>query len=276
MSYPYPQLVPLLQFHCAPDEYQRVIAAYIGWSGGIARRDAGVDYWQIIPSYTYAYCPVCGTRYHEPADTYSIRGWASYNFLLKTLYVLEGYYPTPKPCPHFVGLHVLLNLHDEQPRELDHLENNTGEVPYITPWYFSSDFESYVVLHALPICRIENDEFVPRYTVFSLTYFCRDPDLLLRHLAAQAEEERVREDPEYYPATVWPPGHIDKKQYNEALYDLARWAERGQLGWLDITKADWPLCLRAGMQLPEMYRQIRGRRWKYAWEKGRIEPRRWY
>jgi len=275
MSYPYPLLLPLLQFHCTPDEYRRVIAAHIGWSGGIARGDADAEYWQIIPTYTYACCPVCHTQYSEPADTYSILGWASYNFSLKNLYVLTGHDPTKEPCPHFLGMHVFLNLHDEQPTEIKYMKNNTGEVPYITPWNFPEDLESYAVLHALPICRIEDNEFVPRYTVFILTYFNRDLESLFRHFAAEAKAKGVKDDPEYYPATVWPPGTVDTKQYNESLYDLAEWAERGQLGWLDVTKPDTPLCLGTGMQLPEMYQRIEGKRWRYAWDKGHIQPRRW-
>lgn len=275
MSYPYPPLLPLLQFRCTPDEYQRAIALHIR-RGRIAKRSVGADYWRIIPTYTYAECPVCHARYREPADTYSIRGWGSYGFLLKTLYAFERHYPTRSHCPHFWGIHMFVNLHDELPGEIEDMVNHTGEVPYITPWNFSEDLESYAVLHALPICRIENDKFVPRYTVFSLTYFSRDLDLLRRHFAALAKAEKVQDDPEYYPSLVWPPGHVDKQQYDESLYDLTAWAERGQLGWLDVTRADQPLRLGAGLQLPEMYRHIEGRRWKYLWEKGCIQPLRWH
>jgi hypothetical protein len=171
-------------------------------------------------------------------------------------------------------MHVFLNLHDKQPKEVEYMENNTGEVPYITPWNFPDGLESYAVLHALPICRIENTQFVPRYTVFSIAYFSRDLDLLFRHFSTEAEAAGVKDDPEYYPATVWPPGNMNTHQYDESLYDLTAWAERGQLGWLDVTKTDQSLCLGMGMQLPEMYRQIKGRRWRFVWDKGRIKPRK--
>jgi hypothetical protein len=162
-------------------------------------------------------------------------------------------------------------LHDQLPREIEYLNNRTGEVPYLTPWFFQDDMESYVVLHALPICRTESNQFAPTYTMFSLTYFSQDPKLILqRHFAVEAE--RGKGDPEYHPATVYPAGSIYTQHYDETLYDLAQWAVRGQLGWLDFTVADQPLRLGVGSQLPETYQRIHGNRKTYVWRKGSIQP----
>lgn len=281
-DYPYRQLLPLLQFHCSPDEYQRIVSTYSGQYGGLIPK-RGSDYWQIIPVYTYAHCPICHAQYHEQIDTYSILGWNSYLDLQHELYIEpETNYPLSQPCPHFLGLHAFLSLHDNQPTEVPDLENLTGEVPYITPWYFPDGFESYVVLHSLPICRIESNKFEPRYTVFILSYFSQDLKELRGHLLAEERAKHLTDDPEYYPATVERPGSgihviagVDTNRYDESLYDLAVWAERGQLGWLDVTEVNLPLRLGVGMYLPEMYSQIKGRRWQYAWRDGQIQPRMW-
>lgn len=295
MSYPYTSLLSLLELRCTPDEYRRLTAPHVSYRRGIKKPHPEDPYWQVIPHYVYAHCPMCHVQYREPADTYSIRGWGSPSILRETLYVLPGEYPTNPPCPHFLGIHTFLNLHGNLPSELTYLENSTGEVPYLTPWFFPIDIESYAVLHALPICRIEAgvsvelvqpgipvshalpifrieaDRFVPSYTVFSLTYFSQQPkEVLRRHYAEEAE--RGKGDPEYFPATVHPPRPLDTRGYDETLYDLPAWAARGQLGWIDFTQANTPLQIGVGSQLPEIYRQIQGSRKTYVWRNGEMRP----
>jgi len=268
MDYPYPLLLPLLQILCTPNEYRRVKALYLSnVKAGIKHPSLVDEYWRIVPHYTYAYCPICQARYHEPADTYSIDGWGMYPDLKKTLYNIYSTYPR---CPHFLGIHAFFNLHGNFPNEVDYLSNRAGEAPYLTPWFFPDDIASYAVLHALPVCRIEAEQFVPRYTAFSLTYFSQHPKLVLkRHYAVEAE--RGKDDPEYYPAIFYPapvyPARID-----EALYDLPAWVARGQLGWLDFTQANMPLRIGVGLELPEIYRAIQGSRNTYVWRKGKIHP----
>ena len=36
------------------------------------------------------------------------------------------------------------------------------------------DIATYVVMSVLPVCLIQNDQFVPTYTAFSLSYFSED------------------------------------------------------------------------------------------------------
>lgn len=270
MSYPYPPLLSLLKFFCTPDEYKQRIKPHIGWRGGIKNPPIGDAYWQVVPLYTYAICPICRHEYREPADTYSLGGWGPYPDLMPALYVIPSEYPTNPPCAHFLGIHAFLNLHGHLPTEVDYLSNRTGEVPYLTPWFFPDDIESYAVLHALPICRLEAEQFVPRYTIFSLTYFSQQPkEVLQRHYAEEAEY--AKGDPEYYGTTVCP-APIYPVRLDEALYDLSAWAARGQLGWLDFTRADTPLRIGAGLQLPETYRNIQGNRNIYVWRKGKMHP----
>jgi hypothetical protein len=201
-------------------------------------------------------------QYCEPADTYSLAAWNAHEILHQTLFVYEQY-PRPTPCAHFMGIHKFINLHDQVPTEKDYFANHTGEVPYLTPWFFPEDIKTQAVLHALPICRVDRDRFVPSYTVFSLTYFSQKPrEVLRRHF--QAEAKNLKDDPDYHPPTVHPPWGGDQ------LYDLAQWAQQGKLGWLDVTQLGLPLRLGQGAELPTMYRQIAGSRRVYTWRNGRL------
>jgi hypothetical protein len=273
-SYPYPELVPQLQFRCTPAVYQQVVAEYIiSRSGRFVLPCSEVlqttKYWQLLPQYTFARCPICGNCYTHSADTYSLRGWNASNDRLLALYRYVPYQPL---CAHFLGIHEFMNLHDQEPSELGYLANSAGEVPRLTPWFLPEDIPSFAVLHALPICRIEAEQFVPAYTVFILTYFSENPGLLLeRHY--QTEAERGRGDPEYYPGFFSLPGLT--RNYDEKLsapyYELDQRADRGQLGWLDYTRADLPLCLGTGKRLPGIYRHVEGRRYMYTWRDGRFQ-----
>jgi len=44
----------------------------------------------------------------------------------------------------------------------------------------------------------------------------------------------------------------------QEVYQLDRWAARGQLGWLDWTQPDLPLCLGPQQPLPALYTNIAG------------------
>src|SRR5689334_4218247 len=82
MTYPYPELLPLLQFRCTADAYQRAITPYLRQGSNkrilISLIPATAEYWQLIPTYPYAQCPYCHTRYQNSVDTYSLWGWYSW------------------------------------------------------------------------------------------------------------------------------------------------------------------------------------------------------
>ena len=89
------------------------------------------------------------------------------------------------------------------------------------------DIESYTVMHALPICRIEVDRFVPRYTLYTLTYYSATEDV-------KTLFERGRE------FCTWsfvcrPPGDPEE---DPRWWDLNYWARTGRLHWL---ASDHPL-----------------------------------
>lgn len=264
MNYPYQPLVKLLQFFCTPEEYIDV-TGQLNWRNAyVYSNQKYKDYWSLIPTYIYARCPICQYEYHEQVDTYHIGAWKTHLSLSSTLYVPDDY-PRPKPCSHFLGIHRFINLHHREPDERDYMENRTGEVPYVTPWLFEYGIETYAVLHALPICINNNNQFLPAYTIFCLTYFSSDrEELLKRHYAAEAEWGKG--DPDYYPTMLYPPNSTQKR-----LYDLDYWVTNDKLGWLDIESSDLSLLRHSNSRvLPEIYRGIQGNRSSYVWHRGQF------
>ncbi len=260
-------LQALLTFKCTVQEYRRIITPYLTRHGYLRSLNIGSEYWQIIPIYRYTRCPFCDMTIQCPVDTYSLLGWGGAKVLGELLYApsheVVGF---PKNCRHFVGVHKFLNLHRQLPVELSYLENDAGEAPVITKWCLPDDIESYAVLHALPICRIEGDAFRPAYTLFSLTYFAKKPkEVVGRHYAA--EWERGKDDPEFYPGGLQGPSTHPSTAH---LYDLQRWATAGRLGYLDFTQEDLPLRIGVGTQLPEIYQNIPGERRRYVWRNGQM------
>lgn len=253
MRYPFDELLGQLQFLCAPAEYAQILGRLGRKWGALPEPEKRSDYWRIIPSYTFAHCPLCRFRYREQADTYSLRVWGGANNLRDALFSIAEWHPRPLPrCPHFVGIAKFYNLHQQPPEELDWFQHETGEVPTVTPWLVPEDLESYVVFHALPICRVERGRFVPRYTVFILTYFCKSPAEVMRRIYSEKSD-----DPEFRPLV------LVNSQFRGP--GLVEWAARGRLGWLDVTRSDRPLCVGPHERLPEIYQNIPGSQDKYVW-----------
>jgi len=274
MSYPYPQLLQLLQHQVTALEYQQIVQKYLTSTGSLRGFNRGTDYWQMLPSYLFARCPLCQEQWQEQIDVYSLLGWSSTHTALGcTVYDFPNRRPKHERdpihngCLHCTSVHLFLSLHGNLPVEIPYLANNTGEVPRITRWALPDDIESYVIIHALPICRIETEQFIPSYTLFIMTYFSVDPqEIIRRHYAIEAE--RGKGDREYYPAGLDRP---DMRSLAEPYYDLQTWATQGRLGYLDFTDPDLALRIGSGNKLPTIYQKIPGARYTFTWRKGIFE-----
>ncbi|MDQ2809033.1 MAG: hypothetical protein M3Z04_19335 [Chloroflexota bacterium] len=264
LNYPYPELLDLLQIDYSPSEYD---ALRRGADFITLRYEAKkyTRYWAQLPQYMFAVCPICGIHFTEPADTYTLEAWG-----IPVLEWAHTLHPLPRNfiplpwCSHFLGLQRFIQLHEQTPTELKRFLNASAEVPYLTPSYFAAGVPTYAVLHALPICRTEDNRFVPRYTVFALTYFTADEATVLTYHRSLDWINRAQ-NLEYYTTPDFDPPEPPTPA-NAARYDLAAWAARGQLGWLDYTDPVLPLRIGLGTPLPPLYEAIPGRRTPQDWD----------
>lgn len=254
------ELSHLLKIRCTSQEYARL-------RKGMKDQRLHPDhpevraYLDLLPEYIYARCPLCGAVCIEHIDTYELPLYFPFfKNKLNGRYILERGFPFDAPCPHFLGIHPFFNSHG-QPLGQQSFTNNSGDVPFVTGSLFQDEMSNYVVLHALPVCHIEDEAFVPRYTLYMLTYFCTNPHLKIK----QHYEEQYKfgkGDDEFYPGDM-----VDNVDYvrGDDVYNLQLWAARGLLGWLDFTDPDLPLRIGSNMPLPELYRHIVGFRQRYSW-----------
>ena len=265
MTYPYPDLTKLLQIQSNASQYQSIVAKYATSLGNLRAFNIGQDYWSILPTYLRTICPFCMHSSYGKLDTYSLLGKIGPHQFLFSAHDENPDFVNI--CPHFLAFRQFLNFHSILPTERSYFENITGEAPYIAEWCLPEDIESYVVLHALPICRIINGNFVPSYTYFNLSYFSIEREHILRQ-RFESEWARGHGDPEFYPAIFYSPSPDAEA---DIYYNLQHWANEGKLGYLDFTQSDLFLNIGQGTQLPEIYQHIQGKRQRFIWRNGQIE-----
>jgi hypothetical protein len=214
----------LLQIELSPAEYQ-------------AFPPLQEAYLQSLPNYVIARCPLCNVTYSAHLDTCSLEHWA-YPCNGQSIF---GGYAKEMSCSHFVAMHHFINLNGVMPTEL-HYKSLGCEVPYVIPVFLPDDIESYAVMHALPICRVEGDQFVPCYSVYMITYYSEEPSTLMERRWQIQESECILI------------GGLRRR----SSWKLTRWVQRGKLRWLDPDVPDLPL--RTGPVEAFPYVNIQGRR----------------
>ena len=224
-------------------------------------------YWAKVPEYTISRCPICLKPYTQAIDTYSLWLWSIRHGMESVDYSAIGY----QRCEHFVGVHTFLNLSNEKPsnNELDsRLYSSEPEVPMVTPSLLPDDTEAYVVLHSLPLCRIEGGKFLPKYALYMLTYYSVDRTAILR--CRRLEWTRGYELPITFGYSGHPRLGIYWEEANQKLkaWDLEYWIDKGKLQWLNLTKPDLPLSNNKA-EFP--YGKIDGVRHGYIYKDGRYE-----
>ncbi|MCB9121731.1 MAG: hypothetical protein H6640_18570 [Caldilineaceae bacterium] len=142
-------------------------------------------------------------------------------------------------------------------------ENNTGEAPVITEWCLPDDIESFVVLHALSICRIRRRVQTSIYTL-QLTYFAEKPGSRRSALCCRMGTRQRR--PEFYPGGLQGPS---TRPSAAKLYDL-QVGDRRPPGYLDFTQEHLPLRIGAVDTIAELYQTIPGERRRYVWRNGQM------
>lgn len=192
-----------------------------------------------FPFYTVAICPLCNAEITEHLNTYSAKEWnVGYGSRLFSAFGPIYY------CEHYVLSHFFINFHGFWPNEAR--GEFTPEVPHVIG-HILEDNSSLAVMHALPMCRPENGQFVPRYTLYLMTYFSEKPHVLREVTGYNATffEESTG-------AYLVPPEDCHH------WWDLPRWVSEKRLYWLDASTDH--LHLRTS-DVPDFpYKNITGRR----------------
>jgi hypothetical protein len=182
--------------------------------------------------------------YSERLDTYSLEHWLL--GVTDTVYISDL---RSTGCLHFTGVQTFINLHGQTPTEIDYFKFKP-EAPFILPDYLPDYPLSYAVMHSLPICRIENNVFVPAYSLFIVSYFSNEPNEL-HHRSSPAG----RCD-----------GPVSRPYTFKKDWDLLPWVEAGKLWWLDLERDDLPLKTGSVADFP--YANIEGRRECFVYRNG--------
>jgi hypothetical protein len=166
-------------------------------------------------------------------------------------------------CSHFVTVKHFVHLNGNLPSETKYLEFWSAEVPAIQPGLLPHNIETYAVLHALPVARIEDNTFVPRYTLYMMAYYAKSPAAIIRRWREQVAKANIR-GADYHGVWLWNPGEQENS-------DLINWLERGQLKWLDTAAPDLALASQSYLEFP--YGGISGRRVGATYKDGVLRNR---
>ena len=222
-----------------------------------------------LPVYVLARCPICGGRVSEPVDTFSLSGlgwWLSessgFGWLgrrisqarnLKALIApREGGPSYRAECEHARAVTYGVNLHGIIPDDVqmtEYIVIGSGRPGVLRP--FMERAGSYAVVHALPVGRLDDVAWQPRYTAYFVCYFAEE---------AGAFEESLAPQDWYGDKFVWP--------YDQMDYDLVPWLEKGKLFWIGPEGEGYPLQQGPVGEFP--YGNVEGLvgRWMVSREKG--------
>src|SRR5579859_435289 len=213
------------------------------WAAG----RAAAAYWAALPTYLLARCPFCGAPYTGRLDTYSRAHWLLDGCTWGNVYGpatgliwfspykggdhIAGVRFQTVGCRHFLAVETFMYPPRQWPADV-HIPRH---IPYIIGTWLPDDIRSMAVFHSLPICRTEEDHFVPDAALYIVSYFAEDGETVWERRAKQERQSMAR-DQEYYPVLLRPRGPHS--------FDLRWWVAQGKLQWLDLESPDLPL--RAG------------------------------
>jgi len=226
--YPHPAMQHL-QITMQPDEYLEILQ---NWK----KSEPPKGYMEKLPAYIMARCPFCHLEYKTLLDTHGLR----YGRVSSSGDQLG--HPLNERCVHFLAIHAFLNLNGLFPLERSKSFRNDYDVPFISPLFLPDEVPSYAVMHSLPICRIENGQFIPRYYLYTLTYYVPENYV--------SWEKTIPSNPQKYRHRIISERRLSEMRANnlhweEFLYfppqarkypdwwDLPLWVTKGKLLWLD-------------------------------------------
>lgn len=254
---PNPQPHPALQhlqITIQPDEYIEILPI-------LKKFEPPKEYLDRLPVYLISCCPFCGAEYRSRLDTHSLSLW--YGGTWGDGAGLGGL--NEGRCVHFLAIHGFINLNGLYPHEISHYFDNAYDVPFISPLFLPDEVPSYAVMHSLPICRIENGQFVPRYYLYTLTYYVPEnyvswektipsnPQKFRHGIISDRRVSEMNANNLHWELFLYFPNQARK---HPEWWDLPSWVKKGKLLWLDPSSPN--LELKSGPTEDFPYANIQG------------------
>jgi len=225
--YPHPALQHL-QIAMQPNEYLEFFENH-------KRPASPQGYLEKLPAYVIARCPFCQMEYKTILNTYTL-GYGEVSGSGD-----QFGHPLNERCAHFLAIHAFLNLNGLFPLERSKSFRNDYDVPFISPLFLPEEVPSYAVMHSLPKCHIEDGQFVPRYYLYTLTYFVPEdyvswitirgvPQKLRRGIITDRRALEAKANNLHWEEFLYFPFQARK---HPEWWDLPLWVKKGKLLWLD-------------------------------------------
>jgi hypothetical protein len=184
------------------------------------------EYFQRLPIHFFAQCPYCNSPVLQPLDSFSLLGFHP-ALRINELYRGRAWNESKPPrqqCRHALLAMVSMNLQGLTPSDLPEwaLSVKWGKgvgkfdsAPIVKVWPLIAR-QTSVVMHALPIGRLDDPEPVHRYTAYFVTYFSGDESNL-------------------YDDEMWVPTDLGEPATAGVLSDpdLLKWVKAGRLYWMN-------------------------------------------
>jgi hypothetical protein len=136
------------------------------------------EYRRRLPIHLLARCPYCGSSILKPMDMFSLRGCYGPLNMDELYHGSEKWVvskPPEKRCEHAIMATFAINLNGLIPDDLSAWISRGKSMqidssPVVIVWPLVAR-QTSVVIHALPIGRLDDPEPIHRYTAYFLTYF---------------------------------------------------------------------------------------------------------
>lgn len=210
------------------------------------------EYEEIGSDYNLAVCPFCKAVYCEFINNYNIEHFPHWRFHGQSL---SGIDIVPPPCEHYLVVDRFINFNGHvleiNKYELTSRTQYHCEKPHVMGCFFREPyFDCKAVIHSLPIYKIVEDHFEPRYKAYIITYYS----------PVNKKEDNMRRliSCDYEGSYFGPPKEDEPNP--DSWWDLKKWVKEDKLYWIDPTKKEFTLVKGNVDKFP------------YGDIKGRVEP----
>lgn len=114
------------------------------------------SYWERLPSYVIARCPICQAEYSGRLDLHSLgAGWSTSHAASGKSFFSEEHQHFG--CDHFLAVQRFVNLNGMIPSELSGYTAQL-HVPFVMPYFLKPTQNSFAIICRFILCRLERED----------------------------------------------------------------------------------------------------------------------